>query len=70
MLKNLTKKQRQLLAGKIMDWGNLAFVGLTISQFIPGPFDPQAVIFVVYGCMCLASAYLFALWLTEGGDQK
>ena len=69
MISNLTHNQKEQIAGKIMDWGNLVFIGLTISQFFPGPFEPQAIVFIIFGYMSLIAAYLFALWLMKGGGK-
>lgn len=64
----LTKQQRQQYADKIMDWGNLVFVGLTITQ----AFDnlPYALARFVIGSGVFAGAYTIAYLLTrKGGEQ-
>lgn len=70
MFTDLTKNQREKLAEKVMDWGNLVFVGLTVAQFVPGPFNPQAVIFIIFGYISLITAYFVALRLMRGGDKQ
>jgi hypothetical protein len=42
MSKQFTNDQQGRIAEKIMEWGNLVFVGLVIAQIVPGtgPFHP------------------------------
>ncbi len=63
MLINLSQKQKDELAKKLMEWGNLVFVGLTIAQFVPGSFNTQAALFILYGYFVWIIAYITALLL-------
>ena len=67
MAKQLTADQSGRVAEKIMEWGNLVFIGLVITQVIPGPFSNPAI--VVVGVVNIASAYLFAIRLMKGGGE-
>jgi hypothetical protein len=71
MAKALTREQRGRVAEKIMEWGNLVFVGLVIAQLVPvapgSSFNP---FLVIVGVVRLASAYFAAAWLMrEGGTE-
>ncbi len=63
MLVKLNQKQKDELAPKLMEWGNLVFVGLTIAQFVPGPFNTQSALFILYGYFVWITAYIAALLL-------
>ena len=70
MLSKLNREQREKLAEKIMEWGNLIFIGLFIAQLAPvipnSPFNPYL---AAAGSICLTGAYAVALWLMRrGGD--
>jgi hypothetical protein len=67
MIKPLTVEQRTKVAEKIMEWGNLVFVGLAISQVFP-QVSLSLARFVV-GCLIIAGAYWFAIRLLQGGEQ-
>jgi hypothetical protein len=67
MAQRLSDDQRKQLAEKIMDWGNLVFVGLTITQAFESV--PYALGRVIVGLVVIAGAYGFALMLTKGGDD-
>jgi hypothetical protein len=47
MAKTLTKSQVGIFAEKIMDWGNLIFVGLVVGQLIPGTKNVDTLLFIV-----------------------
>jgi len=36
VVRKLSREQRNVVAEKIMDWGNLVFTGLVLAQFVPG----------------------------------
>lgn len=57
----LTRSQRTEVASKVMDWGNFVFVGLVISQIVPGPTRSLVIEFA--GVITFAGAYTFAHWL-------
>lgn len=62
MAKTLTKSQVGIFAEKIMDWGNLIFVGLVIGQLIPGTRGINTILFVVgfFGIIfAYTAAYMF-----------
>lgn len=67
MAKRLTEDQRGRLAEKIMEWGNLAFVGLVIAQIIP-PVGFSLRVTVV-GILAIAGAYLIAISIMKGGGS-
>jgi len=56
---------RELFAEKIMDWGNLLFVGLVIGQFVPGanPIRWGLLLFGICGC---GGAYIVANQIVKG----
>lgn len=64
--KQLTDMERRKIAEKIMDWGNLVFVGLAITQVFSGV--PLTLVRVLVGATALAGAYWFAIRLMKGGD--
>ncbi len=67
MSKRLTTNQRGRIAEKIMEWGNLVFVGLVVTQVVPGagPFQPTM---IVIGVANIAWAYVLAYVFMKGGD--
>jgi len=68
MLAKLTSNQRDNVAEKVMEWGNLIFVGLVIAQLVPGtePFQPEMVISGLGG---INFAYWFATLIMRGGGE-
>jgi hypothetical protein len=62
----LSYAERGKIAEKLMDWGNLVFVGLAITQVFSGV--PLTLVRVFVGALALAGAYWFAIRLMEGGD--
>lgn len=68
-MSKLSKEQSNLLAEKIMEWGNLVFTGLVIAQFVPGTNSVQWTFFLV-GCLGIGMAYLSGIFLMKmkGGD--
>lgn len=71
MTTRLLKGDRNVIAGKLMDWGNLAFTGLVIAQFAPGAtsFEWQ---FVFAGSLAMVIAYVSGILLmkTKGGENQ
>ena len=60
-----TPDQRGRIAEKVMEWGNLVFVGLVIAQAVPGGlFDFRVALFGVAG---LVGAYFVASRMMKGG---
>ena len=59
MAKTLTKSQVGIFAEKIMDWGNLIFVGLVIGQLIPGSKNIDTLLFII-GFIAMIFAYAAA----------
>lgn len=68
MEKRLSSDQRCRVAEKIMEWGNLVFVGLVIGQFVPGPLSDSNLLLV--GVASIAGAYWLALRLMRGGGKQ
>lgn len=68
MAKNrFTVDQRGRIAEKIMELGNLVFIGLAISQIISGP--PFRLMPAIAGVVCLLVAYKIADWIMRGGGK-
>ena len=65
----LTKEQTNLVAEKIMEWGNLIFTGLVIAQFVPGVASFQWQFFIA-GLLGIMVAYISGIFLMKfkGGD--
>jgi hypothetical protein len=68
MAKKLTSGRRDLVAEKMMEWGNLVFTGLVIAQFVPGPLSDLSL--VVAGIVSLAAAYSIAIRVMRGGGSR
>ena len=66
MAKKITKDQRGRVAEKVMEWGNLVFVGLVIAQFVPGTEHIQLGI-IFAGLVSIITAYIFAYKILKGG---
>ena len=66
MAEPLTLDQRGRVAEKIMEWGNLVFVGLVIAQIVPGPGFSWPV--AISGLIIFAGAYFVAHRLMRGGQ--
>ena len=70
MTRRLSKEQREVIAEKIMDWGNLVFTGLVIAQLVPGttPFQWQ---FFLVGLFGVVTAYISGILLMtmKGGER-
>jgi predicted permease len=71
MTRRLSKEQRDSLAGKLMDWGNLVFTGLVIAQFAPGATSFQW-FFIFTGSLVMVIAYISGILLmkTKGGEKE
>ncbi len=54
-------------AEKIMDWGNLVFVGLVIGQLVPGTMPFRWTLFIL-GILCFFVAYGVGRFLMKGGE--
>ena len=67
--KQITKNQREKFAEKILEWGNLVFVGLVIAQIVPET-DPFRLHVAIIGVISFTSAYLTALFIMKGGGEK
>jgi hypothetical protein len=69
MRKKLSSEQREAIAQKIMDWGNLVFVGLVIAQLVPD-INSLNWSFVIAGVFCIMAAYATAILImrTKGGE--
>ena len=65
----LTRHQLEIIGEKIMEWGNLVFAGMVISQFVPGiEFNMQ---FAMLGYLSLITAYFVATQIMrKGGDSR
>lgn len=66
MLTKLTSRQRNRVAEKVMEWGNLVFVGLVIAQLVPGTerFQPEL---MASGLGGIILAYWLATLIMKGG---
>jgi len=64
MTKTLTKSQVGIFAEKIMDWGNLAFVGLVIGQLVPGTNQVKSTL-LLFGFLGILLAYSIAYLLLK-----
>jgi hypothetical protein len=65
--KKLTIDQRGRVAEKIMELGNLAFVGLILGQALAGrPFDFRL---ATIGAVGILIAYFVALRIMRGGEK-
>ena len=62
-----TYKQNRI-ADKIMEWGNLVFIGLVISQAING-LETYNGGLVLVGILGMAGAYITAFFLMTGGEH-
>lgn len=69
MRKRLTVDQRGRMAEKVMEWGNLVFVGLVISQFISS--NPIRISATITGILVFVGAYLgsYRLMTMKGGRK-
>ncbi len=69
MARKLIREQRNVIAEKLMDWGNLVFTGLVIAQFVPGNTTFKWWLFIA-GLLGIGLAYIFGIMLmkTKGGD--
>ena len=67
MTRGLSKNQRSIVAEKVMEWGNLVFIGLVIAQLVP-EISPFKVMFFLLGVTGIISAYIIAYFLLMGGE--
>lgn len=56
MTDGLTKTQIGIIAEKLMDWGNLVFIGLAIGQLVPGTAPFRSILFFL-GVLVMMVAY-------------
>lgn len=68
MSMRFTVDQRGRFAEKIMELGNLVFVGLVIGQVVPGT-GAFRLGMAITGIVDLAGAYLVAYYIMKGGAQ-
>lgn len=61
----MNQAQRGKFAEKLMEWGNLTFVGLVIGQLVPGT-APFRLSMVFAGVMSMGLAYAVAYYLMQG----
>lgn len=66
MVRKLTSNQRQVVAEKFMEWGNLVFVALVVGQGLApiGFIIPVAIV----GVGLFAASYAIALRYMRGGE--
>lgn len=69
MFRKLSHEQRNVVAEKLMEWGNLVFVGLVIAQFVPPTTFIQWGLLVV-GLLGMITGYVGGYFLMKwkGGD--
>ena len=60
----LQKRQIDVVADKIMDWGNLVFTGLVIGQLVPGTSPFRWVLFLL-GVFAITGAYTTAYFMLK-----
>ena len=65
----LTEKQREKFAEKIMEWGNLVFIGLVIAQLVPGTMGVRPRL-AIAGLANFLGAYLVAYLIMKGGAKE
>ncbi len=65
-MRSLKKAQIELVSEKIMDWGNLIFVGLVIGQLVPGT-APMRLMLLFLGILGMVGAYATAYFLMRRG---
>ena len=63
----MSPKSRTRLAEKIMEWGNLVFVGIVITQ----AFENISLVIgrILLGIAVVITTYFYALKLLEGGEK-
>lgn len=69
MEKGLNASQRDRVAEKIMEWGNLVFVGLVIAQIVPGPEQFSSGV-AISGLVVAVVAYSLAYVIMKGGGAR
>jgi hypothetical protein len=69
--RRLSKAQKDLVASKIMEWGNLVFIGLVIAQLVPVfPETRMNYLLIILGLLTVGGAYFFAWQIMKGGGKK
>lgn len=68
MAKPLTADQRGRIAEKMMEWSNLVFTGLVISQMVSA--QPLNVWVGAFGLVLLVEAYWLAYWFMKRGGEE
>ena len=63
----LSLHQRDRIAEKVMELGNLIFIGLVIVQIVPGPFIK--ILSALLGCIIFVLTYGIAYQLMKGGEH-
>lgn len=67
MFRKWNYDQKVKVADKIMELGNLIFIGLVVSQVFSGQkFNP---VIAVLGFFIIIIAYAVAIWLLKGGRK-
>lgn len=66
MAGKLKKTQINLVSEKVMDWGNLVFIGLAIGQLVPGAAPFRSLLFFL-GVLGMIGAYAMAYLLMKRG---
>ena len=67
MTRQLPADQRDRQAEKIMEWGNLVFLGLVVTQILSDAIDVPA---ALVGVVAFAGAYFIAEQIMKGGGKK
>jgi len=68
MARPLSPNQRGRIAEKAMEWGNLVFTGLVISQMVSA--HPLNVWVGIFGLVLLVEAYWLAYWFMKRGGEE
>lgn len=67
-MKNLSREERGRVAEKLMELGNLIFIGLIITQLVPE--IKLKLVQVAFGSLAIIASYIVAVWLMKGGGRR
>lgn len=63
----LTPSQRNRIADKLMTWANMVFAGMVVAQVFSKPFS---VFVALAGAILFIGAYVLAVSVMKGGEQR
>lgn len=67
--RRLTNEQKGRIAEKLMEWGNLVFVGLVIGQLVPGTGQLRLSLMIA-GISIMIVAFIAAYLFMTGGESE